>query len=110
MHPTSQFRGLICSRAVDIAIGPASDSSIGSDDSIFVRPFLKRQIITVVVPNSPLAVDVPMPALVRQRRWTLGPSGSVDGEVATMLRGLAIPEPKATPLCSKRCSGSAVPP
>jgi DNA-binding transcriptional LysR family regulator len=93
VHPTSRFRELICSRAVDIAIGPASAGSIGSDDSIFVRPFLKYQIITVVAPNSPLAVGVPPPALLRQQQWMLGPSaGSVDGEVATMLRGLAIPE------------------
>jgi DNA-binding transcriptional LysR family regulator len=99
VHPTSQFRDLICSRAVDIAIGPASESSassassIGSDDSIFVRPFLKYQIITVVAPNSPLAVGIPAPALLRQQQWMLGPSaGSVDGEIATMLHGLAIPE------------------
>ena len=96
VHPTSQFRDLICSRAVDIAIGPAAESSvssIGSDDSIFVRPFLKYQIITVVGPNSPLAVGIPSPALLRQQQWMLGPSaGSVDGEIATMLRGLAIPE------------------
>ena len=93
VHPTSQFRDLICSRAVDIAIGPASESSIGSDDSIFVRPFLKYQIITVVAPNSPLAVGIPTPALLRQQQWMLGPSaGSVDGEIATMLRALAIPE------------------
>jgi DNA-binding transcriptional LysR family regulator len=99
VHPTSQFRDLICSRAVDIAIGPATESSvssvgsIGSDDSIFVRPFLKYQIITVVGPNSPLAVGIPSPALLRQQQWMLGPSaGSVDGEIATMLRGLAIPE------------------
>src|SRR5271157_2972565 len=42
VHPTSRFRELICSRAVDIALGPSA--------------------------------------------------GSVDGEIATMLRGLAIPE------------------
>ena len=93
VHPTSQFRDLICSRAVDIAIGPASESSIGSDGSLFVRPFLKYQIITVVAPNSPLAVGIPTPALLRQQQWMLGPSaGSVDGEIANMLRGLAIPE------------------
>jgi len=93
VQPTSRFRELICSRAVDIAIGPASESSIGSDDSIFVRPFLKYQIITVTTPKSPLAVGAPTPALLRQQQWMLGPSaGSVDGEIATMLRDLAIPE------------------
>ena len=99
VHPTSRFRDLICSRAVDIAIGPASEASVssassaGPEASIFVRPFLKYQIITVVAPNSPLAVGIPTPALLRQQQWMLGPSaGSVDGEIAMMLRSLAIPE------------------
>ncbi|MFV8318059.1 LysR family transcriptional regulator [Mycobacterium sp. 23] len=91
VHPTSQFRDLICSRAVDIAIGPASESSAGAD--LFVRPFLKYQIITVVAPKSPLAVGIPSPTLLRQQQWMLGPSaGSVDGEIANMLGSLAIPE------------------
>ncbi|OBF59284.1 LysR family transcriptional regulator [Mycobacterium sp. 852002-50816_SCH5313054-b] len=93
VHPTSRFRDLICSRAVDIAIGPVSESSIAPDDTIFVRPFLKYQIIAVAAPNSPVAVGIPAPALLRQQQWMLGPSaGSVDGETAHMLRGLAIPE------------------
>ncbi len=93
VHSTSRFRDLICSRAVDIAIGPVSESSIAPDDTIFVRPFLKYQIIAVVAPNSPLAVGIPAPALLRQQQWMLGPSaGSVDGEIANMLRGLVIPE------------------
>jgi DNA-binding transcriptional LysR family regulator len=93
VHPTSRFRDLISSRAVDIAIGPASESSISADASIFVRPFLKYQIIAVAAPNSPLAHNVPTPALLRQQDWMLGPSaGSVDGEIAIMLRDLAIPE------------------
>jgi DNA-binding transcriptional LysR family regulator len=93
VHPTSRFRDLISSRAVDIAIGPASGNSTVPDDTIFVRPFLKYQIITVVPPNSSLAVGIPTPALLRQQQWMLGPSaGSVDGEIAKMLLDLAIPE------------------
>jgi DNA-binding transcriptional LysR family regulator len=93
VHPTSRFRDLICSRAVDIAIGPVSEGSIAPDDTIFVRPFLKYQIIAVASPNSPVAAGIPAPALLRQQQWMLGPSaGSVDGEIANMLRGLAIPE------------------
>ena len=93
VHPTSRFRDLICSRAVDIAIGPAGEGSLGPDDAIFVRPFLKYQIITVVPPNSPLAAGIPTPALLRQQQWMLGPAaGGVDGEIAKMLRDLAIPE------------------
>jgi len=93
VHPTSRFRDLICSRAVDIAIGPAAEGSISSDSSIFVRPFLKYQIITVAAPNSPLVHGIPTPALLRQQQWMLGPSaGSADGEIANMLRSLGIPE------------------
>jgi DNA-binding transcriptional LysR family regulator len=93
VHPTSRFRDLICSRAVDIAIGPASESSIETNGALFVRPFLKYQIIAVVAPNSPLAAGVPPLALLRHQQWMLGPSaGSVDGEIAKMLCTLAIPE------------------
>src|ERR1700744_913103 len=84
VHPTSRFRDLICSRAVDIAIGPASESSFGTDDSGFVRPFLKYQLIPAVAPDSPPANGIPTPALLRQQHWMLGPSaGSGGGEIAT---------------------------
>ncbi|MDT7764858.1 MAG: hypothetical protein QOC63_4278 [Mycobacterium sp.] len=93
VHPTSRFRSLIEARAVDIALGPASDSSADSKGSLVVRPFLKYQVITVAAPDSPLAVGAPTPALLREQQWLLGPSaGSVDGEIAEMLRHLAIPE------------------
>ncbi|WP_326548105.1 LysR family transcriptional regulator [Mycolicibacterium sp. ND9-15] len=89
VHPTSRFRDLIVSRAVDITLGPLGDAS----EPIDVRPFLKYQIITVTAPDSPLATGTPTPALLREQQWMLGPSaGSVDGEIAAMLRGLAIPE------------------
>lgn len=91
VHPTSRFRDLICSRAVDIAIGPASESA--TDGAIFVRPFLKYQIIAVAAPESVLARGVATPALLRDQDWMLGPSaGSVDGEIAAILRDLAVPE------------------
>ena len=90
VHPAGRFRYLIESRAVDIALGPADDDT---SDAIAVRPFLKYQIITVAAPGSPLATGVPTPALLREQLWMLGPSaGSVDGEIAVMLRNLAIPE------------------
>jgi DNA-binding transcriptional LysR family regulator len=92
VHPTSRFRDLITSRAVDMALGPAGDGP-GSNDRITVRPFLKYQIITAAAPDSPLATNLPTPALLREQQWMLGPSaGSVDGEIAAMLRNLGIPE------------------
>ena len=94
VHPTSRFRELISARAVDIALGPVHGNPADSDGSIVVRPFLKYQIIAVASPNNPLAAGVvPTPPLLRDQHWMLGPSaGSVDGEIAAMLRGLAIPE------------------
>ena len=90
VHPTGQFRDLISSRAVDIALGPASENA---DGSITVRPFLKYQTIAVAAPGGPLTAGMVTPAQLREQQWMLGPSaGSVDGEIAAMLRNLAIPE------------------
>ncbi|MGV0643573.1 LysR family transcriptional regulator [Mycolicibacterium sp. XJ2546] len=97
VHPTSRFRELIASRAVDIALGRIADDVGGLDDgSIVLRPFLNYQILTVTAPNNPLAAfaDVPPPlSALHEQQWMLGPSaGSVDGEIALMLEDLAIPE------------------
>lgn len=92
VHPTSRFRELISSRAVDIALGPTADDD-ASDGSIVVRPFLKYQILTVAAPGSTLARHAPTPALLAEQQWMLGPSaGNADGEISAILRGLAIPE------------------
>jgi DNA-binding transcriptional LysR family regulator len=90
VHPTSRFRDLITSRAVDIALGPFDGDS---DEAVVVRPFLKYQVIAVTAPDSPLGTNAATPALLREQLWMLGPSaGSVDGEIAAMLRSLGIPE------------------
>lgn len=92
VHPTSRFRDLIESRAVDIALGPAAAAG---DAAITVQPFLKYQIITVASAGSPLATGTPTPALLREQHWMLGPSaGGIDGEIASVLSFLAIPEAK----------------
>ena len=93
VHPTSRFRELITSRAVDIALGQAGEDRDAGDHTIVVRPFLNYQILTVTAAGNPLSTRPVTPALLREQQWMLGPSaGSVDGEVATMLRDLAIPE------------------
>ncbi|MFC3776039.1 LysR family transcriptional regulator [Mycolicibacterium holsaticum] len=97
VHPTSRFRELIVSRAVDIALGRVAGDVAGLDDgSVALRPFLNYQIVTVTAPNSPLAAfsDAPPPlSALHEQQWMLGPSaGSVDGEIASMLADLAIPE------------------
>lgn len=91
VQPASRFGDLIQSRAVDIALGPAGAAEPGP--TIVIRPFLKYQVITVAAPGSPLAGTIPTPALLREQLWMLGPSaGSADGEIAGILRDLAIPE------------------
>jgi DNA-binding transcriptional LysR family regulator len=95
VHPASQFRYLIESRAVDVALGPASAVPSDGTDAIAARPFLKYQIITVAAPDSPLGgfAGTPPATLLREQMWMLGPSaGSVDGEIGLMLQKLAIPE------------------
>lgn len=90
VHPAGQFAHLIAARAVDIALGPPPQ---GNGHELAVRPFLKYQFITVTTPDNPLLTRTPTPASLREQQWLLGPSGgSVDGEIATMLRQLSIPE------------------
>jgi DNA-binding transcriptional LysR family regulator len=92
VHPTSRFRELISSRAVDIALGPSADDKTAGG-AVVVRPFLRYQILTVAAPGSPLATHSPTPAMLREQHWMLGPSaGSADGEIASILNNLAIPE------------------
>lgn len=93
VHPSSQFRNLVVSRAVDIALGPPQGDPADSDGSIVVRPFLKYQVIAVAAPDNPPAGTAATSALLRDQQWMLGPSaGDVDGEIAAMLSDLAIPE------------------
>src|ERR1700716_4241375 len=80
VHPTSGFRELITSRAVDIALGPVEDDD-SSDGAIVVRPFLKCQLVPAAAPDNPLAAHPPTLAQLREQRWMLGPSaGSADAE------------------------------
>ncbi|TFV59118.1 LysR family transcriptional regulator [Mycobacterium sp. PS03-16] len=86
VHPASRFRDLIESRAVDITLGPAPNDP---GPAVVIRPFLKYQIIAVAAAGQ----RIPTPAQLRDAHWFLGPSaGSADGEVATMLRALQVPE------------------
>jgi DNA-binding transcriptional LysR family regulator len=81
VHPTGQFRSLVESRAVDIALG-----NLPTDvtPAIAVRPFLRYQLIVVGTESV---------ARIREVNWFLGPSaGNADGTTARMLRDLGIPE------------------
>ena len=65
VHPASQFRYLIESRAVDVALGPAGIGPADGTDTIAARPFLKYQIITVAAPDSALATSGLTAATIR---------------------------------------------
>jgi DNA-binding transcriptional LysR family regulator len=96
VHPASRFRELIASRAVDIALGEVVQPGAAdrdADSAIVVRPFLNYQMLTVTPPGNAALTHPPTPASLRDQQWMLGPSaGSADGEIAAMLRRLAIPE------------------
>ncbi|KUI23747.1 LysR family transcriptional regulator [Mycobacterium sp. GA-2829] len=90
VHPAGRFRDLIASRAVDVTLGPAPADP---GPAVVVRPFLRYQIVAVTGSESVLAQGVPTDAQLREQHWLLGPSaGSADGEIATALRALAVPE------------------
>jgi DNA-binding transcriptional LysR family regulator len=89
VHPAGQFGHLIASRAVDIALGPPA----APDPNLVARAFLKYQIITITTPDNPILERGATPPVLREQPWQLGPSGgNVDGEIAAMLRALAVPE------------------
>lgn len=89
VHPARQFRFLVESRAVDVALGPVVEAP---GESLAVRPFLKYQLIAVTAPGSPLTSAAVTPGLLREQTWMLGPSAGPDGEIARILRELEIPE------------------
>ena len=111
VHPMSQFRNLIVSRAVDIALGPAQNDLADPNGMLAVRPFLKYQIIAVTAPGNPAAGEAVTSAVLRDQQWMLGPSGgSVDGEIAPLLRTLAIPESRQRIFPKRRgCAGGGSP-
>ena len=111
VHPTSQFRNPIVSRAVDIALGPARMTE--SRRHVGGAAVSEYQVIAVAAPDNPLAGGAVTSALLRDQQWMLGPSaGSIDGEIAPLLRTLAIPEARqrifrATPPHWRRFAASA---
>jgi DNA-binding transcriptional LysR family regulator len=74
VHPTTHFKNLIVSRAVDIALGPACGKSAESSGSIVVQPFLRYQVIAVTVPDNPLA-GVTATRIVAGTALAAGPVG-----------------------------------
>ncbi|MET1060366.1 MAG: LysR family transcriptional regulator [Nocardioides sp.] len=90
VRPVEQFAGLLASRAVDVAIGPAASTP---PTALVLLPFLKYEVLAVARPDHPLAGRVASAEQVRSQSWHLGPAavGSA-GVVPRLLADLAVPE------------------
>ncbi len=87
---THQFRSLLESRAVDVAIGPPLPRE---PDLLIHEPFLRYEII--IVAGGELADDSALEdrAWMSDQTWLLGPSAvGDDGVVPRALRHFAVPE------------------
>jgi LysR family transcriptional regulator, low CO2-responsive transcriptional regulator len=90
VHPVSDFPGLVASRAVDVALGPAVKDPASPVQQV---PFLSFEVMVVASPEHPVAGGrVPLDQLPGQT-WNLGPGASEgSGEAFAVLRRLAVPE------------------
>ncbi len=90
VRPVEQFAGLLASRAVDVAIGPAASTPPAA---LVQLPFLKYEVLAVARPDHPLAGRVAAPDQVRGQSWHLGPAAvGTAGVVPRILGDLAVPE------------------
>ena len=88
--PAEEFVGLLESRAVDVAIGPAPTTL---PEHLVRVPFLNYRVAMVVGPAHPLAGTTPRLSQLREQTWFLGPSATgASGAVPAMLKRLEIPE------------------
>ncbi len=96
LHSPRDFAGLLRTRTVDAAIGPAATppGAAGPAGQEFAtRPFLNYQVIAVVGPGHPLAGAHPSIGELRRQTWLLGPAAAGDvGLVPELLRRLGVPE------------------
>jgi DNA-binding transcriptional LysR family regulator len=85
-----QFGRLLTSRAIDVAIGPASKSL---PDNVRSTEFLRYQLFAVVGSTHPIAGRRVRPNLLSEQTWLIGPS-AVDptSSASRMLRHFRVPE------------------
>lgn len=90
VHPSTLFAGLLASRGVDVAIGPALDPP---PDGVVQQPFLNYEVLTVARPTHPLAGRAVLPDQLHGQTWHLGPAAVGEGGlVRRLLHDLAVPE------------------
>lgn len=85
-----QFGRLLTSRAIDVAIGPASKSL---PDNVRSTEFLRYQLFAVVGIEHPIAGRRVRPNVLSEQTWLIGPS-AVDptSSASRMLRHFRVPE------------------
>jgi DNA-binding transcriptional LysR family regulator len=85
-----QFGRLLTSRAIDVAIGPASKSR---PDNVRSTEFLRYQLFAVVGSTHPIAGRRVRPSVLSEQTWLIGPS-AVDptSRASRMLRHFRVPE------------------
>jgi DNA-binding transcriptional LysR family regulator len=90
VHPVGQLPGLLASRGVDVAVGPATEPP---PDGLVQQRFLNYEVVTVARAAHPLAGRQVRPEQLRGEVWHLGPAAVGAGSVVRgMLRDLAVPE------------------
>lgn len=90
VHRAEDFSGLLASRTVDIAVGPAP-AQVPS--GVVSKPFLNYDVLAVTGHEHPLAGRRVHPTQLHDQTWLVGPSAvERAGVVAAMLRNLSVPE------------------
>jgi LysR family transcriptional regulator, low CO2-responsive transcriptional regulator len=90
VRSAARLPSLLATRAVDVAIGPASSSPT---PSLILKPFLNYEIVAVVRRGHPLAGAPVTAERVRRLAWCLGPSAAeAEGVVPAMLHRIGVPE------------------
>ncbi len=90
VHDPRDFVGLLHTRSVDVAIGPAPGNL---DESLASQPILNYRVILVCGPGHPLAGRSATAHQLREQIWLLGPSAAADtGVIPTVLHRVKVPE------------------
>ncbi|MEP6856652.1 MAG: LysR family transcriptional regulator [Pedococcus sp.] len=90
VHPVASFPALLASRAVDLALGPATKRP---GAGLVLHPFLGYEVLVVAAPEHPVATGQVGVDQLPTQVWHLGP-GTVGagGESSEVLARLSVPE------------------
>ncbi len=90
VHLPEEFAGLLATRTVDLAIGPAAAAV---PEHVVGRPFLAFDLQVVAAPDHPYAGRQVTRDELRAATWYLGPSAiGIHGAIPATLAALGVPE------------------